>query len=254
MRNILRFGIILFSLFGCTQKNEMYEICGKVTDFNGNPIDSVTIRLMSKGFETVCETLSDKNGNYSIHAKKGNYNCLYAVKTPDYRVNKLEYWMWNVPVTKNLTINPQYDRMEIYGINVFEPQVSPRETYMMYFRPMSLSKSLQLVSKQNINSNEFKKIERTEDLLDSSDKLINISPDSITPKELIIEINGVKAEIVGVNKITEYARGFFMYGYCVQVLKPKKSENSGLEYDLISVTLHSLETGESGKGEAFVKR
>jgi len=254
MRNIRLFGFILIALLSCTGQNEVYEISGKVTDFNGNAIDSATVKLMDEKFETLYETISDKEGNYSLMVKEGNYYCLYAIKLPDYRVSKLEYWNWNVPVHQNMTINPQYDKMEIYGVNVFEPQVTPQETYMIYFRPMSLRKSLQLVSDQHIEKKLFKEAKRTEELLDNSNKLINISPDSIKMDELKIEINGIKSEIVSINKISEYARGFQMYSFCVQVLKPKQNNELKSEYDLISITLNSVETGEIGKGETFVKR
>jgi hypothetical protein len=254
MRNIKLFGFILIALISCTGQDIVYEISGKVTDFKGNAIDSVTVKLMDEKFETLYETLSDKDGNYSLMVKERDYYCLYAIKLTDYRVSKLEYWNWNVPVHQNITINPQYDKMEIYGVNVFEPQVSPQETYMIYFRPMSLRKSLKLVSDQHIGKKAFKGAKRTEELLNNSNKLINISPDSISMDELKIEINGIESEIVGINKISEYVRGFQMYGFCVQVLKPKQNNELKSDYDLISITLNSVKTGEIGKGEAFVKR
>jgi hypothetical protein len=40
----------------------------------------------------------------------------------------------------------------------------------------------------------------------------------------------------------------------VQILKPRDEKRLELPYDRISITLHSRETGESGKGEAFIKR
>ena len=251
MKVILLLGIIILTSVSC-KNDELFVISGTVTDFNGQPIDSVTIRLKNKAFENIYETLSDKEGNYSMNVKKGNYYCLYAIKLSEYRVNRLEYWTWNVPVYQDMIINPQYDRMEIYGINVFEPQVTPQETYMVYFRPMSLAKTIQIASRQNVDNNKFQTVKQAESLLDNSNKLINMSPDSISTEELTIEINGIKSEIVGINKITEYARGFSMYGYCVQVLKPEDNKNS--EYDLISITLHSKETDETGKGEAFIKK
>ena len=254
MRKILQFVFIVMTLFSCTKQNNVYELSGTVTDFNGNPIDSVTVKLMNEKFEIIYQTLSDQEGHYRLDVKKGDYYCLYAIKLSDYRVSKLEYWNWNVPVHQNMTINPQYDRMEIYGINVFEPQVTPQETYMIYFRPMSLSKSLQIVSDQQVGKEAFKDAERTEELLNQANKRLDISPDSITPEELTIEINGRKSTILEINKVTEYARGFEMYGYCVQVLKPEQDDSTLPGYDLVSVTLHSNETGESGKGEAFVKR
>lgn len=255
IRKTLLFALLLFAFSAYSQEKEKFVITGKVTDFNGQPIDSVTIRLKNRVFEDIYETLSDRNGNYSLEVKKGDYYCLYAIKLSEYRVNRLEYWAWNVPVYDDMVINPQYDRMEIYGINVFEPQVTPHETYMLYFRPMSLQKTLKLAAKQEVNNKAFQKAERAEDLLDKTNKLIDVSPDAITPEELTIEINGVKAKIVGINKTTEYARGILMYGYNVQVLKPTKNkEQPELKYDQISITLRSSETGEIGKGEAFVKR
>lgn len=254
MKKIILFGISLLSLSMCDKQRDTFIISGRVTDFSGQPIDSATIRLKDRTFKDVYETLTDKNGKYSIEVKKGIYYCLYAIKLSEYRVNRLEYWTWNVPVFKDIVINPQYDRIEIYGINVFEPQVTPQETYMIYFRPMSLFKTLQITSLQKVDIKDFQKAKKTEKLIESTDKLINISPENISPEELTIELNGVKSNIVGINKITEYARGVFMHGYIVQILKPKSSESKHSEYDFISITLHSKETGESGKAEAFVKK
>jgi len=251
--------LLLVSVFlvftSCINEREKFVITGRVTDFNGKSIDSVTIQLKNRAFENIYETLSDSNGNYYMEVDKGNYYCMYAIKLSEYRVNRLEYWAWNVPVFEDMVINPQYDRMEIYGINVFEPQVTPQETYMLYFRPMSLSKTLEIASKQEVDKKKFQKAEQAEDLLKKINKLINVSLDTITSDELKIEINGVKVKIVGITKTTEYARGILMYGYYVQVLKAANyKEQVELKYDRISITLSSSETGEMGKGETFVKR
>ncbi|BDX39710.1 hypothetical protein CYCD_30650 [Tenuifilaceae bacterium CYCD] len=245
----------LLTVASCNKSDETFVISGKVTNFNGKPIDSVTIRLKNKAFENIYETLSDSNGNYSMTVKKGNYYCLYAIKLSEYRVNRLEYWAWNVPVYEDMVINPQYDRMEIYGVNVFEPQVTPQQTYMVYFRPMSLSKTIALASSQQVNSKAFVGAKHTENLLSQSSKLVDMAPDTITAQELSIEINGVKSEIVAINKVTEYARGILMYGYNVQVIKPTPGNDAQpLKYDRISITLHSSQTDETGKAEAFIAR
>lgn len=234
---------------------EEFQKAGRVTDFNGHPIDSATIRLKNRAFDNVYETLSDSNGNYSLEVNKGNYYCLYAIKRSEYRINRLEYWAWNIPVYEDMVINPQYDRMEIYGINVFEPQVTPQETYVLYFRPMSLLKTLKIASEQKVDKKEFEKVKHTECLFKKTNTIINMAPDTLTSDELKIEMNGVEVEIVGINKTREYARGIYMYGYNVQILKPANyKEQLELKYDRISITLHSLETGEIGMGETFVKR
>jgi hypothetical protein len=233
--------LILFLLFSGLKSQEKVRLHGQVTDFQGNPIDSVSIRLKNKQFENLYETLSDKDGKFSLQVEKDNYYCLYAIKLSDYNKTKLEYWAWNVPVFNDLEINPQYDRMEIYGVNVFEPQVTPHETYRIYFRPMSLIK----------NSCKIK--------IEKGDTL-NIAPEAITPNELEIKINGIKTEVVGINKVTEYARGNYLYGYDVQIIKPQNKSvlNSISErvngFDKISIILKSKETNEIGKGEVFVKR
>ena len=199
MKKTLLLIMILLAFSSCIKERAQFVISGKVTDFNGKSIDSVTIRLKNRTFANVYETLSDSNGNYSLNVNKGDYYCLYAIKLSEYRVNRLEYWAWNVPVYEDMVINPQYDRMEIYGINVFEPQVTPQETYMLYFRPMSLLKTLELVSKQKVDDKLFQTAKQTDGLLSSENKLIDMSPNSITAEELTIEINGVAAEIVGIN-------------------------------------------------------
>lgn len=253
MKHKIIMALMVFSLLLSCKQNKTFVISGTVSDFNGQAIDSATVYLKNKSFENLYEALSDENGQYSMEVAEGDYYCLYAIKLPDYRVRALEYWTWNVPVHENLTINPQYDKMEIYGINVFEPQVGPFETYMIYFRPMSLAKGFELVAQQNIDKEKFEKAKQAEKLLDRSAQVIDIAPDSISAEELHIEINGEKAEIVGITKMEEYARKSRIYAYVVQVIKPKaNAENT--EYDFVSLTLKSKETGEMGKAEAFVKR
>jgi hypothetical protein len=246
--------IALLAFSACPKGNATFVISGNVADFHGNPVAGATIRLKNRAFANLYETMSDKRGNYSMAVKEGDYYCLYAIKLSEYRVNRLEYWAWNVPVHSDMVINPRYDRMEIYGINVFEPQVTPQETYMVYFRPMSLVKTLAVAARREVDEKNFRSAGRAEGLLSLTGQLTDMAPDSITAAELTVEVNGARAEIVAINKIKEYARGFFMYGYLVQILKPKDDRRLELKYDTISITLHSAETGESGKGETFVKR
>lgn len=249
---LLAIALLVFS--PCLKGNATFEISGIVSDFHGNPIAGATIRLKNRAFENLYETLSDDRGHYSLAAKEGDYYCLYAIKLSEYRVNRLEYWAWSVPVHSDLVINPQYDRMELYGINAFEPQVTPQETYILYFRPMSLSKTLAIAAKREVAAKNFQSARQTDGLLIETGGLTDMAPDAITAAELTVEVNGAKTEIVAINKIKEYTRGFFMYAYTVQIKKPKDGKLPAPGYDRISITLHSKETGESGKGETFIKR
>jgi hypothetical protein len=250
----LLLAIAFLAFSSCSKGDATFVISGNVSDFHGNPIEGATIRLKNRAFKNLYETVSDQRGNYAMAVKEGDYYCLYAIKLSEYRVNRLEYWAWDVPVHSDMVIDPRYDRMEIYGINVFEPQVTPQETYMLYFRPMSLRKTLAVAARRNVEEKNFRSAGRAEGLLNETGQLTDMAPDAITAAELAVEVNGARAEIVAINKIKEYARGFFMYGYMVQILKPKDDRQSALKYDRISITLHSAETGESGKGETFIKR
>lgn len=216
------------------------RLYGRVTDFRGNGLDSVSVKLKNREFRNLYETLTDAEGRFSLNVEKGLYYCLYAIKQSEYRKTNLEYWAWFVPMYHDLEINPRYDNLEIYGINVFEPQVTPQETYQIYFRPMSLKKG----NPQKIVKGDT----------------INMAPETISPDELEIKINGIRSEIINIQKIVEYARRNYFYGFNVQVFKPVSNQSalSRTEtvegWDKISIILRSKETGETGTADGFVKR
>lgn len=238
---------IVFILF--TQASfaqDQVRIFGKVTDFNGNPIDSVNIRLKDKNFKNVYETFTTEDGTFSMYVNKGNYLCLYALKASDWIKRKLEYWAWNFPAFQDIEINPQYDRMEIYGVNVFEPQLGPYETYMVYFRPMSLQKIHKVLDDNHVTEVSKLKLVKGDTL--------HIAPKDISKEELDIRVNDQSAKILGIHQAIEYVRGNYEHTYLVQIMKPEKNKESIPGYDKISVVLRSKETNESGKAEYFLKK
>ena len=250
MQNITTILLCLISISLSAQKT--VRIYGKVTDKNNTPvdsasvwlkqnIDSLTLKEKKKIFDNSYETFTDKNGYFSMNVTPGTYYCMYAIKEKDYAKTKLEYWAWNLPIYEDLEINPKYDRMEIYGINAFEPQRGPYNTYLIYFRPMSLTKALAL-PKKNLP------------------KIIDIAPKTITKEELTIKINGHKAEIVNITKTEQYIKkDVAIYAYLIQVLKPKNASPTNSKemvkgHDKITIILNSKETNEMGQGEYFLKR
>ena len=54
---------------------------------------------------------------------------------------RLEYWAWNVIADRDLVINPQYYRLELYGLTAFRIQGSG-SGLMVCVRPMCLGKLL----------------------------------------------------------------------------------------------------------------
>jgi hypothetical protein len=154
MKNKKRISLFLFlcilgtNLF--SQNESTVTISGQVTDFDGNPIDNSVVILKHKDFSNAYETYSDINGNYILrNVEKGGYVALFAMRPKEYpRENavpeedmRLEFWAWNVIADKDLTINPRYQRLELYGFQIFE--VYGGAPYLMaYVRPMSLGKYL----------------------------------------------------------------------------------------------------------------
>ncbi|HNX87288.1 MAG TPA: carboxypeptidase-like regulatory domain-containing protein [Bacteroidales bacterium] len=250
MKHIIIVSLLILLSLGSACAQDSVRIYGRVTDFNNNPVDSVSVRLKENNFKNLYEVFTDRDGYFSFKALKRNYYCLYAIRLRDYSKTKLEYWAWNIPAIRDLEINPRYERMEIYGVNAFEPQAGPFDTYMIYFRPMSLTKALELEKQkaQGQNIKEFeKKSQARHDTLD-------IAPSNITKEELQVSVNHLPAEILCITKVPEYGRGGWMYGYLIQVKKPKENSVIDFPYDQITIVLHSNETGDMGMGECFVKR
>ncbi|MBD5312152.1 MAG: carboxypeptidase regulatory-like domain-containing protein [Bacteroides sp.] len=74
------------------------------------------------------ETLSDANGYYRLDSvPKGRYAAIAAMPVNEYpRMQqvpledmKLEFWVWNVILDNDLTLNIRYDKMELYGTKAF---------------------------------------------------------------------------------------------------------------------------------------
>ncbi|HOF21833.1 MAG TPA: carboxypeptidase-like regulatory domain-containing protein [Bacteroidales bacterium] len=225
---------------------DVTRIHGTVTDFEGNPVWNATVRVKDKNFNNLYECFTDSLGNYALTVLKRPYYCIYSIRLDDYGKTRLEYWMWNIPALDELVVNPKYERMELYGLNAFEPQVEPQNTYMIYFRPMSLSRS------DEFQAGRSKAV--AESQANQKGDIIDIGPESISKEELVITVNGVESQVVSINKVLEYARGAYMYGYIVQVIKPENDSGGYDGYDRISIVLHSKQTNEIGMSECFVKR
>jgi len=180
MKNKKRLSLFLFvcilgiNLFA--QNENTITISGQVTDFDGNPIDSCDVELMYKDFSSAYDTYTDSTGHYILKGvEKGKYMALSVLRGKDYpRSNavpeenmRLEFWAWNVIANKDLTINPRYHRLELYGFQVFE--VFGGAPYLMaYVRPMSLGKYISYGKDVYLDKSKMEKM---------SD--ISVQPDSI---------------------------------------------------------------------------
>jgi len=157
--------LIFFRVNLFAQNVNTITISGLITDFEGNPIDSSAVILMQKNFNPAQMTFSDEAGYYKLEGvEKGQYVALLAIRLNEHPLSKemfgiepvsaenlrLEFWAWNVIADRDLTINPRYDRLELYGFRVFEVIGGP--PYLMaYVRPMSVGKFLETGSFEDIS-------------------------------------------------------------------------------------------------------
>jgi len=212
------------------------KISGRVTDFEGRPIEGATIELKNSQFENAAEGVSDKDGRYSLTAPKGTYMALAAVK--DYQVKSLEYWAWTVPAERDLEINPRFDRLEVYGINAWRPQ-GGLASYQIFFRPMSLTRTVKKVT-------EAGSMENLGTLL-----VIDIAPE-LSADDIQVTIDGQPVNVLQVNKVREAAGpNQYLFGYLIQVPLPEKKPVT--EYFPITITLTDQATGEKGEGCLFFR-
>lgn len=140
--------ICLFSF--SAYATDVIKISGKVTDYNGNPVDSCTVLIYNPDFTEAYETLSDSEGCYRLDSiPKGRYAAIAAMRISEYprmeQVShddmKLEFWAWNVIAERDITLNIRYDKLELYGTTAFLEYGGRREL-LIYTRPMSVAKVL----------------------------------------------------------------------------------------------------------------
>lgn len=163
-------------------------LSGFITDKNQAPIANAAVDLKDEHFETVYQAFSDDAGHYQLDVPPGHYPFLTAVK--EYAVQYLEYWCQDIPLTKPLSLDVSFDRLEVYGLHVF-PVKGAGNGLMAYFRPMSLDK--------------YQRGEK------------DLAPEGISVTALV---DGAPAPILQVSPVKEVAGGQEMTAYLVQIQAP----------------------------------
>lgn len=149
--------IFLLFLLSCTavyaQQQDSVTIHGRVTDYNGQPIDSASIWWQNPQFNDIIEAITDKDGHYTARIPKGKYQSAASIYLPSYAhiamksglpetEHRLEFWAWDFIADRDTTLDIRYHRMEAYGLRAFRiPGAMP--TYQIYVRPMSLTRTYQ---------------------------------------------------------------------------------------------------------------
>lgn len=139
--------VVVFT--ACSQAQpEMVTISGRVTDFDGNPIDSVTVGWQNPAFSGQYYATTDADGRYCARIPKGRYAYAGGLNMAEYVIagstlpeadQRLEFWAWNFIADRDTTFDMRYHRLEVYGVNAFQIQ-GAAAGYTVYFRPMSLTR------------------------------------------------------------------------------------------------------------------
>jgi len=249
----LFFTIVILLLFGYSSNaqnvdNNTIQISGQVTDFDGNPIDSAIIQLKHPDFSEAYSTYSDANGNYKLRdVKKGIYLAMYVIRPKEYpRRNavpqedmRLEFWAWDIIADSDLTINPRYGRLELYGLNAFMVKGGGTGIFL-YVRPMSLGKLLKYESE--IYTDKAK----IDELVD-----INVYPQYFNAE---VFVNDELVKINTIQKVVELAatdKNAAMFGYLINIdyhitKKPERPLK-------IRVIGENTELNEKGENICFFK-
>ena len=235
MKKVIFVLLILIPALAMSQNRDSVEIYGKVSDYAGQPVDSADVILLSKGFQPVSHTVSDRAGKYSMLVPTGDYYAMAVVNMNHYKKSRLEYWAWNVPAREDIRIDARYDKMEVYALNAFRPQ-GAHPSYFLYFRPMSLT----------MVHGSMEELEKGE--------MPDIAP-ALDTSEITVEINRQKVEILSMQKVREYVGSSkgedqTMNAYLIQVSLP---DSTGGDYEHFRVFLNDRETGDRGEAVLYKK-
>jgi hypothetical protein len=144
---------------------------------------------------------------------------------------RLEFWGYNFIADRDTTFNMQYNRLEVYGLNVFRIQ-GGTQVYTIYCRPMSLTRHLYYTK----NPSDRKQLAPTADYL-----------------QVKVTINGEEVAVRNIKEVEEYwSKTESTNAYLLSVDLPQKQNN--LPYDIFRVQMTDLENGDQGEAVYFLEK
>lgn len=264
MKQLLTLLLFLLCSAGYAQQQDSVTICGQVTDYNGQPIDSCSIFWQSPSFNDVSTTMTGKDGRYSVRIPKGKYQSAGGINMATYphtakdglpeADQRLEFWVWDFIADRDTTLNFRYHRMEAYGLRAFSiPGGMP--AFQIYVRPMSLTRCLKwqkdtkpetLVHGQTLSNKDQKAVSeqaKASFWAPSADKL-----------KAVVWIDGEEVPILMKQELKEYFdANEYGNAYLLTVDVPKQVKKD-LPYYVFKVELTDLENGDRGEGLYYMEK
>lgn len=264
MKLLLLSLLTLLCSVGYAQQQDSVTICGRVTDYNGQPIDSCSVFWQNTSFNVVKEAITNRNGYYTTRIPKGKYQNMGAIKMSTYphtakaglseADQRLEFWGWDFIADRDTILDIQYHRMEAYGLRAFNiPGGMP--AYQIYVRPMSLTRFFkwQKESKpESLNRNEnLNGIEQRP--ITNQAKACFWSP-SADKLKVIVWIDGEEVSLLMKQEIKEYFDAEeYGIAYLLTVDAPKHPKKD-IPYLTFKVELTDLENGDRGEGLYYMEK
>jgi hypothetical protein len=209
----------------CAAEAGTHVVSGTVRDFDGKPVPGADVAIKSAKFDDLYTAKADAQGHYRMTVEDGHYMALESITMPDYGKTRLEFWAWNVPIDRDLTIDLRFHRLEIYGINIFKVQ-GARPGLFAYFRPMSLTRAQ---AKADAHKDP------------------DIAPHE-ADLDLAIDVDGTPAVIDSIEMVKEFVGpGPVMYSYLVHFSPAKPVK----ERALVRIVGHDKANGDRGEGLYF---
>lgn len=241
-------------------QKDLVTITGRVSDYKGNPIDNCSVMFQNSNFDVLYETKTDEKGKYQIDIPKGKYSNISAINMDTYPHTmkhgtknedlRLEFWGWNFIADRDTTLNIQYNRMEAYGLHVFQvPGGVP--AYQIYVRPMSLTRFL---TNKGIQNAQHKEDLSNIAQMSSADtaKCDNIAP-AIDKAGIKVWIDGEEVDVLMKQQIKEYYEATeYGIAYYITVNRPEKSTT--LPYKIFKIELTDLENGDKGEAIYYLEK
>lgn len=203
------------------------RIYGQIANSEGELIQGAEVTVKSNNFQAVAKGKSNDLGQYELFIQVGQYVGLH-VKAPENGEKYLPYWQWNFSPMEDMEINVTLGEVEVFAMSAFIPQGTYPQ-YMIYFRPVCLSKMRLYNAGTKIGKGE----------------ILPLSPD-LTIDDIKVTINEQVAKIFTLSKVKEYGGEFLLDGYFITTQRPLKMSFD--EYTKITIKVTDKVSGDSGEG------
>lgn len=237
-------------------------ISGRVTDFQGFPLDSTTVLWHGNGFRIAAQTLTDKDGRYTIRLRKGKYPSMAAVNFQRYlhtapahvteTDKRLEFWGWDFIADRDTTLDIRYHRMEVYGLRAFRiPGSTP--TYQLFLQPQGLTRMQKALEEHPELLMAGKDLSKTEQQpLDPQALYLPLGPTADRAK-MTVWIDGKEVKILHKQSVRLYMTDqFCTNAYLLTVDHPK--QDTAMPYHVFRVELVDLDNGDRGEGIYYLEK